>query len=340
LEKSLRKMAEEAQKVLVEAGTLEEINEIRVRYLGKKGELTRILRGMGTLSPEQRPLIGQVANEVRERIEKEITERAAEIKESLKHVRLLEEKIDVTLPGTKFNLGRLHPLTRVRRQIENIFLGLGFEIVEGPEIELDYYNFEALNLPQDHPARDMQDTFFIDEDILLRTHTSPVQVRTMEQRVPGIPIKIIAPGKVYRRDYDATHSPMFHQVEGLAIDKRITFGDLKGVLQVFAVEMFGAHTKTRFRPSFFPFTEPSAEMDISCVMCKGSGCRVCSNSGWLEILGCGSVHPRVLEIPGYDSEDVTGFAFGIGIERVTLLKYGIDDLRLFFDNDLRFLEQF
>lgn len=340
LEQSLRRMAEEARMALERAKSLEEINEIRIRYLGKKGELTRILRGMGAVPPDQRPRVGQAANEVREAIEAAIAARTAAVKEKIKQVRLIEEAIDITLPGTKFGLGHLHPLTQVRRQIENIFLGLGFEIVEGPEVELDYYNFEALNIPKDHPARDMQDTFFVSEEILLRTHTSPVQVRTMERMAGRIPVKVIAPGKVYRRDDDATHSPMFHQVEGLAIDTRITFGDLKGVLQTFAAEMFGPSTRTRFRPSFFPFTEPSAEVDISCVMCGGRGCRVCSYSGWLEILGCGSVHPRVLEMSGYNSEEVTGFAFGMGIERITMLKYGIDDLRLFFDNDLRFLEQF
>ncbi|MEW6423482.1 MAG: phenylalanine--tRNA ligase subunit alpha [Bacillota bacterium] len=340
MEQLLRRMAEEARNALAKAKSLEEINEIRIRYLGKKGELTRILRGMGAVPPDQRPRVGQAANEVREAIEAAIAARTTAVKEKIKQVRLIEEAIDITLPGTKFGLGHLHPLTRVRRQIENIFLGLGFEIVEGPEVELDYYNFEALNIPKDHPARDMQDTFFVSEEILLRTHTSPVQVRTMERMAGRIPVKVIAPGKVYRRDDDATHSPMFHQVEGLAIDTRITFGDLKGVLQTFAAEMFGPSTRTRFRPSFFPFTEPSAEVDISCVMCGGRGCRVCSYSGWLEILGCGSVHPRVLEMSGYNSEEVTGFAFGMGIERITMLKYGIDDLRLFFDNDLRFLEQF
>lgn len=340
MELSLQKMAAEAKKALEEAQSPEEINEIRVRYLGKKGELTQILRGMGNIPPEQRPRLGRLANEVRDALEAKIAERTAAVKEKMKRTRLLAETIDVTLPGTKLPGGHFHPLTRVRYQIENIFLGLGFEIVEGPEVELDYYNFEALNIPKDHPARDMQDTFFVSEEILLRTHTSPVQVRTMERMAGRIPVKVIAPGKVYRRDDDATHSPMFHQVEGLAIDARITFGDLKGVLQTFAAEMFGPATRTRFRPSFFPFTEPSAEMDISCVMCAGRGCRVCGYSGWLEILGCGSVHPRVLEMSGYNSEEVTGFAFGMGIERITMLKYGIDDLRLFFDNDLRFLEQF
>ncbi|MCL6449270.1 MAG: phenylalanine--tRNA ligase subunit alpha [Armatimonadetes bacterium] len=340
MEQKLLQMAEEAKKVLEEAKSLEEINEVRIRYLGKKGELTRILRGMGALPPDRRPRVGQVANEVREVIEATIAARTAAVKERIKQARLLAEKIDLTLPGTNFSLGHFHPLTLVQRQIEDIFLGLGFEIAEGPEVELDYYNFEALNIPKDHPARDMQDTFFIGEEVVLRTHTSPVQVRTMERMAGRIPVKVIAPGKVYRRDDDATHSPMFHQVEGLAIDTRITFGDLKGVLQTFAAEMFGTSTRTRFRPSFFPFTEPSAEMDISCVMCGGRGCRVCSYSGWLEILGCGSVHPQVLEMSGYNSEEVTGFAFGMGIERITMLKYGIDDLRLFFDNDLRFLEQF
>ncbi|OPZ70963.1 MAG: Phenylalanine--tRNA ligase alpha subunit [Firmicutes bacterium ADurb.Bin456] len=236
--------------------------------------------------------------------------------------------------------GGKHPLNLVLEEIEEIFLGLGYSIVDGPEIETDYYNFEALNLPKDHPARDMQDTFFITGDVLLRTHTSPVQVRTMEKTAPALPVKIIVPGKVYRRDDDATHSPMFSQVEGLAIDKRITFSDLKGTLDLFARLMFGRKTRTRFRPSFFPFTEPSAEMDISCVICGGSGCRVCSHTGWLEILGSGMVHPRVLEISGYNSGDVTGFAFGMGVERVTMLKYGIDDMRLLFENDLRFLKQF
>lgn len=340
MEQKLLQMAEEAKKVLEEAKSLEEINEVRIRYLGKKGELTQILRGMGALPPDRRPRVGQVANEVREVIEAALAARTAAVKERIKQARLREETIDLTLPGTKFSLGHFHPLTLVQRQIEDIFLGLGFEIAEGPEVELDYYNFEALNIPKDHPARDMQDTFFINDEVVLRTHTSPVQVRTMERMAGRIPVKVIAPGKVYRRDDDATHSPMFHQVEGLAIDTRITFGDLKGVLQTFAAEMFGTSTRTRFRPSFFPFTEPSAEMDISCVMCGGRGCRVCSYSGWLEILGCGSVHPRVLEMSGYNSEAVTGFAFGMGIERITMLKYGIDDLRLFFDNDLRFLEQF
>ncbi|WP_435374074.1 phenylalanine--tRNA ligase subunit alpha [Desulfofundulus salinus] len=333
-------MVAEAKEALARADSLEALEEIRIRYLGKKGELTRVLRGMNALPAEERPRIGQLANSIREVLENELAERTAEIKARVKRARLAAESIDVTLPGTPFLLGKKHPLTTVQEEIEEIFLGLGFSIAEGPEVELDYYNFEALNLPKDHPARDMQDSFFIGPEVLLRTHTSPVQVRTMERTVPAVPVKIIAPGKVYRRDDDATHSPMFHQVEGLAVDRRITFGDLKGVLDVFAREMFGESTRTRFRPSYFPFTEPSAEVDISCVMCGGKGCRVCSHTGWLEILGCGMVHPRVLEMSGYNSAEVTGFAFGMGVERIAMLKYGIDDLRLFFDNDLRFLAQF
>lgn len=340
MEQKLRDIALEAQKAVDEANSLEEIAALKVKYLGKKGVLTGVLRSMGSLPAEERPRIGQLANRLRAKIETMLEEKSGKLKEELKKVKLAEEKIDVTLPGKTFFRGRKHPLTTVRQEIEDVFLGLGFTIAEGPEVELDYYNFEALNLPPDHPARDMQDTFFVSEDVLLRTHTSPVQVRTMEKTVPELPVKIICPGKVYRRDDDATHSPMFHQVEGLAVDRRITFGDLKGVLQVFAEEVFGPKTRTRFRPSYFPFTEPSAEVDISCVICGGKGCRVCSHTGWLEILGCGMVHPRVFEMSGYNPEEVTGFAFGMGIERIALIKYGIDDLRLFFDNDLRFLSQF
>ena len=340
MEKKLREIAEEAAVSMQAAENMEQLNDIRVKVLGKKGSLTQVLRGMGSLSAEERPKIGQVANEVREQIEVELANRLNEVKQKEKQIRIKAEKIDISLPGRPLLLGKKHPLTTVTEEIQHIFLGMGFNIVEGPEIEHDYYNFEALNLPKDHPARDMQDTFFITDEVLLRTHTSPVQVHTMEKTAPGLPVKIIAPGKVYRRDDDATHSPMFHQIEGLAIDKKITFSDLKGVLQVFAEEMFGAQTKTRFRPSYFPFTEPSAEVDISCVMCGGKGCRVCSHTGWLEVLGSGMVHPRVLEMSGYNSEEVTGFAFGMGVERIAMLKYGIDDLRLLFDNDLRFLGQF
>ena len=336
----LQKLGKEACGEMAAAGDLEELNEIRVRFLGKKGELTQILRGMGGLSAEERPRIGQVANEVRAVIEEALAVRSAVLKDIVKVQKLRNEGIDVTLPGTPRQRGGRHPLNVVLEEIQEIFLGLGYSIAEGPEIETDYYNFEALNLPKDHPARDMQDTFFISNEILLRTQTSPVQVRTMEKTAPALPVKIIAPGKVYRRDDDATHSPMFNQVEGLAVDRRITFSDLKGTLDLFAREMFGAKTKTRFRPSYFPFTEPSAEVDVSCVMCGGRGCRVCSHTGWLEILGSGMVHPRVLEVSGYNPEEVTGFAFGMGIERIAMLKYGIDDMRLLFENDLRFLQQF
>lgn len=336
----LQKLGEEACGEMAAAGDLEELNEIRVRFLGKKGELTQILRGMGGLSAEERPRIGQVANEVRTVIEEALAVRSAVMKDMVKAQKLRSEGIDVTLPGTPRQRGGRHPLNVVLEEIQEIFLGLGYSIAEGPEIETDYYNFEALNLPKDHPARDMQDTFFISSEILLRTQTSPVQVRTMEKTAPALPVKIIAPGKVYRRDDDATHSPMFNQVEGLAVDRRITFSDLKGTLDLFAREMFGAKTKTRFRPSYFPFTEPSAEVDVSCVICGGRGCRVCSHTGWLEILGSGMVHPKVLEVSGYNSEEVTGFAFGMGIERIAMLKYGIDDMRLLFENDLRFLQQF
>ncbi|SFH35088.1 phenylalanyl-tRNA synthetase, alpha subunit [Desulfotomaculum arcticum] len=340
MEEKLNAILSDAREALAKTDNLDELNGVRVRYLGKKGSLTTVLRGMGGLTPEERPKVGQLANEVRTEIESILEQRLAEIKRKVKAIKLAGEKIDVTLPGTPFLTGHKHPLSAVQEEIENIFLGMGYSIEEGPEIEMDYYNFEALNLPKDHPARDMQDSFFISPEVLLRTHTSPVQVRTMERTVPHLPVRIIAPGKVYRRDDDATHSPMFHQVEGLVIDKRITFGDLKGTLQVFAEKMFGAKTRTRFRPSYFPFTEPSAEVDISCGMCDGKGCRVCSHTGWLEILGCGMVHPRVLEMSGYNSEDVTGFAFGMGIERIAMLKYDIDDMRLLFDNDLRFLAQF
>lgn len=329
-----------AEQELKNAKTVQELTALRVKYLGKKGELTSVLRGMGGLSPEERPRVGQAANDVREIIEAILNERSNQLKEWELQEALQKETIDITLPGQKILAGHTHPITIVIDQIKEIFLGMGYSIAEGPEIELDYYNFEALNLPPDHPARDMQDSFYISDQVLLRTHTSPVQVRTMEKTVPQIPVKIICPGKVYRRDDDATHSPMFHQVEGLVIDKDISMAGLKGTLLTFARQMFGADRQIRLRPSYFPFTEPSAEVDISCIMCGGTGCRVCSHTGWLEILGAGMVHPRVLEMSGYDPEVVNGFAFGMGVERVTMLKYGIDDLRLLFENDLRFLTQF
>ncbi|MBO8129461.1 MAG: phenylalanine--tRNA ligase subunit alpha [Peptococcaceae bacterium] len=340
MHEKLQKMAEEAASRLLEINNLQDLEELRIKYLGKKGALTQVLRGMADLPAEERPRVGRLANEVKKRIEDAITARADELKERQKEERLQREHIDVTLPGDRQNLGHIHPLSQIRREIEDIFLGLGYQVVEGPEVESDYYNFQALNFPKGHPARDMQDTFLINDDLLLRTHTSPVQVRTFEKTAPSVPVKIIAPGKVYRRDDDATHSPMFTQVEGFAVDKRITFADLKGTLAAFARKMFSPETSVRFRPSYFPFTEPSAEVDISCVICSGKGCRVCSHTGWLEILGAGMIHPRVLEVSGYDAEQVSGFAFGMGVERIAMLKYGINDLRLFFDNDMRFLTQF
>jgi phenylalanyl-tRNA synthetase alpha chain len=338
LKEKLNLLKQKALQNLTQSQSLNELNELRIKFLGKKGELTQILRGMLELSPEERPAIGKLANEIKEDLEREFSQKILELKQQLKSKKLEEERIDVTIPS-KVVLGHKHPLTLVMDEIREIFIGLGYEVVEGPEIELDYYNFEALNTPKDHPARDVQDTFYITDEILLRTQTSPVQVRTMEKRKP--PLKIIAPGRVYRSDaVDATHSPMFHQVEGLTIGENITMGDLKGTLVAFARDMFGRDRKARFRPHYFPFTEPSAEMDISCIACHGEGCRICKYTGWLEILGCGMVHPNVLENVGYDPEKVNGFAFGMGIERIAMLKYGINDMRLFYENNLRFLEQF
>ncbi|APC08949.1 phenylalanine--tRNA ligase subunit alpha [Neomoorella thermoacetica] len=336
----IAKIREEALARVATATSSEELEALRVQYLGKKGELTRVLRGMGKLPPEERPGVGQMANKVREELEGALKEHRENLSRREQAERLQAEALDVTLPGRPVTRGNRHPLYQILNEIKAVFIGLGFDVAEGPEVESDYYNFEALNLPKEHPARDMQDSFYITEDVLLRTHTSPVQVRVMEARHPQLPIRIIAPGKVYRRDDDATHSPLFHQVEGLLVDRRVTFGDLKGTLMAFLKQMFGEQVRVRFRPSYFPFTEPSAEVDMSCVMCGGSGCRVCSHTGWLEILGCGMVHPKVLSMSGYDPEEVSGFAFGLGVERVAMLKYGIDDLRLFYENDLRFLRQF
>jgi phenylalanyl-tRNA synthetase alpha chain len=316
----------------------EALQEIRVRYLGKKGALTAVMKGIGALSAEERPVIGQVVNSVRSRLEEQIESALAALRAARKAENLQKERLDVTLPGRCRPAGSKHPITLVTEEITEIFAGLGFQVAEGPEIELDFYNFEALNFPKDHPARDMQDTFFIDDNVLLRTHTSPVQVRTMLKQAP--PVRVIAPGTVYRCDSDATHSPMFHQVEGLMVDRGITFGDLKGILTIFVDQFFGKGTGVRLRPSFFPFTEPSAEVDIACVICKGKGCRVCKNNGWLEILGAGMVDPEVYRHVHYDAENITGFAFGMGIERLAMLKYGINDMRLLFENDLRFLRQF
>jgi len=318
------------------ARTPEELELLRVKYLGRKGDLTQVLRGLKDQDPELRRLLGQEANRVKTALEAALDQALSALKIA---ARLAGTPVaDVTLPGRRLPRGRLHPLNRIMAEVCDIFLHLGFEAVEGPEVELDWYNFEALNLPPDHPARDMQDTFYFSDKVLLRTHTSPMQIRTMEARQP--PVRIIAPGKVYRRDSDITHSPMFHQVEGLLVDKGVTFADLKGVLTAFVHQMFGPEVGVRFRPSYFPFTEPSAEVDIECVMCGGHGCRVCQATGWLEVLGSGMVHPAVFEAVGYDPETYTGFAFGLGIERIAMLKYGVDDIRLFFDNDLRFLRQF
>lgn len=337
-------MKEILQKIRSEA--LERINSadadleaLRVRYLGKKGELTAVLRGMAGLSPDERPVVGQLANKVRAEIENAIAERTAVQKQKALEAQLLAERVDVTAPGAAPAIGHNHPLTVVRRDLEEIFLGLGFSIAEGPEVEYDYYNFQALNIPENHPARDTQDTFYITDNILLRSQTSPVQVRVMEKQKP--PIRIVSPGRVYRSDdVDATHSPLFHQFEGLVVDRGITMGDLKGMLELFAKNMFGADTRIRFRPHHFPFTEPSAEVDVSCFACGGNGCRLCKGEGWIEILGAGMVHPHVLSGCGIDPEEYSGFAFGLGIERIALLKYHIDDMRLLYENDIRFISQF
>jgi len=336
----LNQIKKDTEKEIAVVSSFEALNEIKVRILGRKGEMTQILRGLKDLAGEERAEAGKTANDIKNQLENLIDAKTAELKQAELDDRLQSEKIDVTLPELPLPVGGIHPISRVTNEIKAIFTGMGFAVAEGPEIETDYYNFEALNIPHDHPARDMQDSFYITEQMLLRTHTSPVQVRTMEKMAPQIPVKIIVPGKVYRKDDDATHSPMFNQVEGLLIDENITFANLKGILMLFAQKVFGEQVKVRYRPSFFPFTEPSAEMDISCVNCQGVGCRVCSHTGWLEILGAGMVNPRVLEFGGYDPEKVTGFAFGMGIERIAMLKFGINDLRLFYDNDKRFLTQF
>ncbi len=336
-EQEVQELQEQALAEVKGARSAEELERLRVKYLGRKGRLTLILRGLKDLSPEVRRQVGQQANRAKEALEAALAQALGVLKEKALR-EAAEQEIDVTLPGRRHPLGHLHPLTRIMNEICDIFQRLGFEAVEGPEVELDWYNFEALNIPPDHPARDMQDTFYFNEKVLLRTHTSPMQIRVMEKRRP--PVRIIAPGKVYRRDSDMTHSPMFHQVEGLLVDRGVTFADLKGVLTEFVHQLFGPEVSLRFRPSYFPFTEPSAEIDIACVICRGLGCRVCGVTGWLEVLGAGMVHPAVFEAVGYDPEEYTGFAFGLGVERFAMLKYGIDDIRLFFENDLRFLRQF
>jgi phenylalanyl-tRNA synthetase alpha chain len=332
-------IVQEARTAVAAARSSAELEKVRVGVLGRQGALTQLLRSLGTLAPDERPLVGAAANEAKRELEALLDARLQETLEGERQAARRRQRLDLTLPGRRPPLGSLHPLTRVHDEIVAIFAGLGFSVAEGPEIETDYHNFEALNIPRDHPARDMQDTLYLSETTVLRTHTSPVQIRAMLARKP--PLRVIVPGKVYRRDVaDATHSPMFHQVEGLAVDRAITMADLKGTLELFAREMFGPRSRIRFRPSFFPFTEPSAEVDVLCFVCHGDGCRLCKQGGWLEILGSGMVHPQVLKNVGYDPEEVTGWAFGMGIERIAMLKYGIDDLRLFFENDLRFLGQF
>jgi phenylalanyl-tRNA synthetase alpha chain len=323
---------------LQQASDLKALQDVRVQILGKKGALTEVMKGMRDLSNEERPVIGSLVNALKDQFESNFTARQTVLQQQAIAAKLASEQIDVTLPGRRTVIGSKHPVTLVSEEIVDIFSRLGFAVAEGPEIEQDFYNFEALNLPKDHPARDMQDTFYISEDLVLRTHTSPVQIRTMLKQKP--PLRVIAPGTVYRRDSDLTHSPMFHQIEGFLVDDKVTFGDLKGILTHFLNEFFGEGLEVRFRPSFFPFTEPSAEVDIACVICNGDGCRVCGGTGWLEILGCGMIDPEVFAAVEYDAETCSGFAFGMGLERIAMLKYGVNDLRLFFENDLRFLRQF
>ena len=335
----MQRIKEEALKKIQASDTLELLNEIRVNYLGKKGELTSVLKGMKDVAPEDRPKVGQMVNETREAIESFLEETKKALAAKLREEQLKREVIDVTLPAKKNNVGHRHPNTIALEEVERIFIGMGYEVVEGPEVEYDKYNFEMLNIPENHPAKDEQDTFYINKEIVLRTQTSPVQARVMEQG--KLPIRILAPGRVFRSDeVDATHSPSFHQIEGLVIDKNITFADLKGTLAQFAKELFGEDTKVKFRPHHFPFTEPSAEVDVTCFKCGGKGCRFCKGSGWIEILGCGMVHPNVLRMCGIDPEEYSGFAFGVGLERIALLKYEIDDMRLLYENDIRFLKQF
>ncbi|PIE75352.1 MAG: phenylalanine--tRNA ligase subunit alpha [Deltaproteobacteria bacterium] len=332
---SIDAIEKQALERINQTDSAEELQKIKTKYLGRKGSITLFLRNIPSLAVEERPVAGKRANQVKLKLENEINDKLEQI-ENIKAS--APSDIDISLPGRSLNRGGLHPISIIQKEICSIFFKLGFNVAEGPEIETDWYNFESLNIPKHHPARDMQDTFYVSDNVVLRTHTSPIQSRFMEKNAP--PVRIIAPGKVYRCDSDLTHTPMFHQIEGLLVDKDISFGDLKGVLESFIHELFDEETSLRFRPSFFPFTEPSAEVDIRCVICKGTGCRVCSRTGWLEVLGSGMVHPAVFENVGYDTEKYSGFAFGMGIERLAMLKYGIDDLRKFFENDYRFLEQF
>lgn len=341
MKEKLEGLQSEALERVEVASDLKALQDVRVAYLGKKGPITEVLRGMGKLSAEERPLIGQMANDVRAAISEAIEAKEQILEQAEVEKRLAEETIDVTLPGRPVHTANRHPLSLVVEHVEDVFIGMGYEVAEGPEVETDYYNFEALNLPKNHPARDMQDSFYITNELLLRTHTSPVQARTMEKHEGRGPVKIICPGKVFRRDDDdATHSHQFMQIEGLFVDENVRMSDLKGTLEVFAKKFFGEDREIRLRPSFFPFTEPSVEVDVSCGMCSGKGCRVCKNTGWIEVLGAGMIHPRVLEMSGFDSKKYSGFAFGMGVERLAMLKYGIDDIRHFYTNDLRFLQQF
>ena len=339
MKQQLEEIKKSALGVIENLQDMQQVENARIKFLGKKGELTSILKQMGKLSAEERPVIGQLANEIRAELDKKITDKTKQLKEIALNEKLKSEAIDVTMPGESVELGHIHPLTAVLNELKDIFIGMGFNIAEGPEVEKDYYNFEALNIPKDHPARDTQDTFYINENVVLRTQTSPVQIRVMENTEP--PIRIIAPGRVYRSDaVDDTHSPLFHQVEGLVVDKGINMADLKGTLEAFAKRLYGEDTKIRLRPHHFPFTEPSCEIDVSCFKCGGKGCPMCKGEGWIEILGGGMVHPKVLKNGGIDPEVYSGFAFGVGLERLTMFKYNIDDMRLLYENDLRFLSQF
>ena len=339
MKEKLEQIKAEAMGKISAAASLEDLNDVRITQLGKKGALTGILKSMKDVAPEERPKVGQLVNEVRADIEAALDKAKTEMERKVRDAKMKKEVIDVTLPAKKNNVGHRHPNTIALEEVERIFVGMGYEVVEGPEVERDYYNFEALNIPADHPAKDEQDTFYVNGDILLRTQTSSTQVHEMEKG--KLPIRMIAPGRVFRSDeVDATHSPSFHQIEGMVIDKNITFADLKGTLAEFAKELFGEDTKVKFRPHHFPFTEPSAEVDVTCFKCKGKGCRFCKGSGWIEILGCGMIHPRVLKMSGIDPQEYSGFAFGVGLERIALLKYEIDDMRLLYENDARFLAQF
>lgn len=334
----IRQIENEAIQAISDAADIQSLEAARIKYVGKKSEFMQLLKSLGTLPPEERPKVGAQINQVKVKLQKALNEKRMLLLQTEQHQKIEADKIDITLPGKGIRRGKYHPITTTMEEAKGVFLRLGYEIAEGPDIELDYYNFDGLNIPPHHPSRDMWSTLFVTDKVLLRTHTSPVQIRVMEKRKP--PLAIIAPGRVYRRDSDATHSPVFHQLEGFLVDEVVTFGDLKGTLTEFLRQMFGRKRNVRFRPSFFPFTEPSAEVDVECIMCNGKGCKLCKGTGWIEILGAGMIDPNVLKGVGYNPEKVGGFAFGVGIERIAMLKYGIDNIRLFFENDMRFLEQF